>query len=208
MVSPQRLHFGGRPSCTGSRKLSQTSFSGCTMVSGPSLDGKTTTGLVVEPSRWDVPGPQERRLKSFPWNLGMRWNKGLFPWWTYPDSLSLGPPGNRHTPFHYFFRYPREFDVQVYGSLSLDLLRSRLLYPSSCPFPSARGRGVLRSRSKDVLYGVAFIFSCLVFAHDKPCHLLISCFPRYSLLASSPMRVLCMASHKLCVWARQSRDFP
>ena len=149
-------------------KLSQTSFSGCTMVSGPFLDGKTLTCLVVGPSRWDV----------FLWNLGMRWNKGLFfPWWTYPDSLSLGPPGNRHTPFHYFFRYPREFDVQVFGSLSLDLLRSRLLYPSSCPFPSARGRGVLRSRSKDVLYGDAFIISCLVFAHDKPCHLLISCFP-------------------------------
>ena len=75
--------------------------------------------------------------------------------------------------------------------------RSGADYSSFLPaFPSARGRGFLRSDSNDVLYGVAFIISCLVFAHDKHCHFFISCFSRYSLLASSPKRVSSMAYHR------------
>ena len=70
--------------------------------------------------------------------------------------------------------------------------RSGADYSSFLPaFPSAR------SDSNDVLYGVALIISCLVFAHDKHCHFFISCFSRYSLLASSPKRVSSMAYHRI-----------
>ena len=110
-------------------------------------------------------------------------------WWTPPfQEASLSIPGSvARTPF------PCDPRLRV---LLLSMRTSRCL---SLTFPSARGRGILRSRSKDVLYGDAFIISC---------HLLISCFPRYSLLASSPMRVLCMASHKLCVWPVRVGIYP